>query len=197
MKEEIDKKINIPTYFDNLDLILKIIGINIFNNLTLTLIKNFFAFFDSLYQIISGNKYQINEIESNIIISLSIDKLSLNNNSIRKHLFSLLNKYIESMDANKIIISVITIALNKNNKIKSDILDLIVDLVDQNKLNICTKVYSKLLCKFLPFYESGIRNKTLPLFKKIYSHLGDELWNMVEISLKDKKFLEENISQDE
>ena len=92
MKEEIDKKINIRIYFDNLDLILKIIGIIIFNNLTPTLVKNFFEFLDSLYQVISENKYEINEIESNIIISLLIDKLSLNNKFLRDNLLSLLNK---------------------------------------------------------------------------------------------------------
>ena len=197
MKEEIDKKINIRIYFDNLDLILKIIGIIIFNNLTPILVKNFFEFLDSLYQVISENKYEINEIESNIIISLLIDKLSLNNKFLRDNLLSLLNKYIEYMDANKIMVTVINITLNKNNKIKSDILDLIIDLVNQDKLNISTKVYTKLLCEFLPIYENGIRNKTLPLFKNIYSHLGDELWNMIDISLRDKKFLEENIYKDE
>ena len=168
MKEEIDKKINIRIYFDNLDLILKIIGIIIFNNLTPILVKNFFEFLDSLYQVISENKYEINEIESNIIISLLIDKLSLNNKFLRDNLLSLLNKYIEYMDANKIMVTVINITLNKNNKIKSDILDLIIDLVNQDKLNISTKVYTKLLCEFLPIYENGIRNKTLPLFKNIY-----------------------------
>ena len=197
MKGQIDKKINIPIYFDNLDLILKIIGIKILNNLNPTLMKNFFEFLDSLYQVLFENKYKINEIESNIIISLLIDKLSLNNNTLREHLFSLLNKYIEFMDTNKIMVTVINIALNKNNKIKTDILDLTLDLVEQDKLNISTKVYAKLLCKFLPFYENIIRNKTLALFQEIYSNIGDELWSIIEISEKDKEFLEENLCVDD
>ena len=197
MKEEIDKKINIPIYFDNLDLLLKIISIIIINNLTSTLIKNFLEFLDSLYKVIYENKYEINEIESNIIINLLIDKLSLNNNSLKEHLFSLLNKYIEYMDTNKIMVTVINIALNKNNKIKADILNLIIDLVNQKKLNISTKIYVKLLCKFLPFYENGIRNRTLPLFLEIYKNLGNEFWSMIEISYGDKKFLEENLCADD
>ena len=197
MKGQIDKKINIPIYFDNLDLILKIIGIKILNNLNPTLMKNFFEFLDSLYQVLFENKYKINEIESNIIITLLIDKLSLNNNTLREHLLSLLNKYIEFMDTNKIMVTVINVALTKNNKIKTDILDLTIDLVNQDKLNISTKVYAKLLCKFLPYYENVIRNKTLALFQEIYSNIGDELWSIIEISEKDKEFLEENLCADD
>ena len=193
MKSQIDKKINIPIYFDNLDLILKIIGIKIMNNLNPTLMKNFFEFLDSLHLVLSENKYKLNETESNIIINILIDKLSLNNNTLREHLISLLNKYIELMDTNKIMVTVINVALNKNSKIKVDILDLIIDLTANQKLNIATKVYAKLLCRFLPFLENVIRTKTLSLFQEIYSKIGNELWNMIEISDKDREFLEENL----
>ena len=197
MKSQIDKKINIPIYFDNLDLILKIIGIKIINNLNPTLMKNFFEFLDSLYQVLFENKYKLNDTESNIIINILIDKLSLNNNTLREHLISLLNKYIEFMDTNKIMITVLNVALNKNNKIKTDVLDLAIDLVSQEKLNISTKIYAKLFCKFLPFYENVIRTKILSLFQEIYSNIGDDLWNMIEISEKDKEFLEENLCADD
>ena len=197
MKSQIDKKINIPIYFDNLDLILKIIGIKIMNNLNPTLMKNFFEFLDSLYQVVFENKYKLNETESNIIISILIDKLSLNNNTLREHLLSLLNKYIEYMDTNKIMITVINVALGKNNKIKTDILDLAIDLVSQDKLNVSTKIYAKLFCRFLPCYENVIRNKALALFQEIYSNIGEELWNWIEISEKDREFLEQNLCADD
>ena len=197
MKSQIDKKINIPIYFDNLDLILKIIGIKILNSLNPTLMKNFFEFLDSLYQVVFENKYKLNDTESNIIISLLIDKLSLNNNTLKEHLLSLLNKYIEYMDTNKIMSTVINVALNKNNKIKTDILDLTIDLVSQEKLNISNKIYAKLFCRFLPIYDNIIKNKTLSLFQEIYSNIGEELWSMIEISEKDKEFLEENLCADD
>jgi hypothetical protein len=193
MKGQIDKKINIPIYFDNLDLILKIIGIKILNNLNPTLMKNFFEFLDSLYLVLFENKYKLNETESNIIINLLIDKLSLNNNTLREHLMSLLNQYVELMDTNKIMVTVINVALNKNNKIKTDILDFIIDLTANQKLNISTKVYAKLLCKFLPIYDNVIKTKTLTLFQEIYSNIKNELWNMIEVSEKDKEYLEQNL----
>ena len=197
MKSQIEKKINIPIYLDNLDLILKIIGIKILNSLNPTLMKNFFEFLDSLYQVIFENKYKLNDTEANIIISLLIDKLSLNNNTLKEHLLSLLNKYIEYMDTNKIMSTVINIALNKNNKIKTDILELTIDLVSQEKLNISNKVYAKLFCRFLPIYDNIIKAKTLSLFQEIYSNIGEELWNMIEISEKDKEFLEENLCDED
>ena len=65
------------------------------------------------------------------------------------------------MDTNKIMVTVINVALNKNNKIKTDILDFIIDLIINQKLNISTKTYAKLLCKFLPIYDNVIRTKTV------------------------------------
>jgi cytoskeleton-associated protein 5 len=197
MKNQIDKKINVPIYFDNLDLILKIIGIKILNNLNPTLMKNFFEFLDALYLILNENKYKLNETESTILINILIDKFSLNNNTLKEHLISLLNKYIELLDTNKSMVTVLNVALNKNNKIKTDILDITLDLIKQEKLNIANKTYAKILCKFLPIYDNAIKTKTLQLFQEIYSAIGQELWNMIEISEKDKEFLEENLCANE
>ena len=91
-----------------------------------------------------------------------------NNNTLRDHSLFLLNKYIEFLDTNKIMVTVINVALNKNNKIKTDILDLAINLVSKETLNIST-------------------------FQEIYSNMGKELCNMIEISDKDKEFLEENL----
>ena len=193
MKGQLDKKMNLSLFLDNLDLILKIIGIKILKNLNTTLIKNLFEFLDSLFLVLSENKYKLNETESNIIMNILIEKLSVNNNTLREHCLSLLNKYIEFLDTNKIMVTVINIALNKNNKIKTDILDLTFELVSEDKLNISSKVYAKLFCKFLPFYENVIKTKTLQLFQIIYSDIGAELWNMIEVSDKDKEFLQENL----
>ena len=95
MKDQLDKKINIPIYFDNLDLIVKILGINSNGNSNPTLIKNLLEFLDSLYNLIKEKNQKLNESESNIIISLLIDKLTINNNTLKEHLNKLLYEYIE------------------------------------------------------------------------------------------------------
>ena len=61
MKGQIDKNMNVNVYLDNLDLILKIIGIKTINNLNPTLMKNLFELLDSFYTIFVDNKYKLNE----------------------------------------------------------------------------------------------------------------------------------------
>ena len=78
----------------------------------------------------------------------------------------LLNKYINLVDTNKIMITLINAALNKNSKIKSDALDLFIDLIMNKKLNSATKIYAKLLCRFLSCFEDVIRTKKLALFRE-------------------------------
>ena len=153
-------------------------------------------FLDSLFLVFSDNDYKFNEIESILILNFLIDSLSFNNNTLRENLLSSLNKYIEFLEANKIMETVINIALNKNNKIKADILDLIIDLVSKKKLNINAKIYAKLLCKFLPFYENSIRKNILSLFQEIYINIGEELWNIIEISDDSYEFLKTNLCLD-
>ena len=195
MNDQLIKKINIPIYFDNLDLILKIIGIKMLDNSNTKLIKSLLEFLDSLFLVISEKEYQLNETESNIIISILINNLSLNN-ILKESVLSILGKYIEYLDTNKIMVIVINIALNKTNKIKTVILDLVNNLVSNKKLNVSTKVYAKLLFKFLVFNDNIIKTKTISLFQEIYKNIGKELWKIKEIPDKDKEFLKKNLHED-
>ena len=197
MKEQMDKNINIQIYLDHLDLILKIYGIYLNGNLNPTLVKNLFEFLDSLYNIITERSYIINEIESNIIITLLIDKLSINNNALKEHLIKLLNEYIELNDINKTMILVLNIALGKNSKIKTDILDFTIELFANKKLNIMTKNYVKIFGKYICSNDNVVKAKVLILFKQIFSVIGDELFTILDfLTDKDKKFLESNLFVD-
>ena len=180
MNEQIYKNKNIRIYLDNLEFILKIIGINISSNLNIKITKKLFEFFDLLFYILFNNKHKLNDTESNIIMSVLINHLSLNNNALKEQLLSLLNKYIEFLNTNKIMVTVINISLNKNNKIKTDILDLAINLVNKEKLNISTKVYAKLFCKFLSSNENVIKSKALFLFQEIFYNMGEKLWKIIE-----------------
>ena len=75
MKEQIEKNVNVGIYFENLDIILKIIGVKLNGNLNPTCVKNLFEFFDVLYNVIKEKGHSLNEVELNIIISLLIDKI--------------------------------------------------------------------------------------------------------------------------
>ena len=197
MKEQLDKKINIPIYFDNLDLILKIIGIYLNGNINPTLVKNLFEFLESLYIIIVEKSYTLNEIEINIILTLLIDKLSLNNNTLRDYLIKLLDEYIELNDINKIMKLVLNIALGKNSKIKTDILDYTYKLYLAKKLNIMNKQYVKIFGKYICSNDNAVKTKVLILFKEIYSSIGEELFNILDfLTDKDMEFLQNKLSID-
>ena len=197
MKEQLDKKLNIPIYFDNLDIILKILGIHLNGNLNPTLVKNLFEFLDSLYNIIDEKGQVLTEIESTIILSLLIDKLSINNNTLKDHLNKLLNEYVELNGTNRIMILVLNIALGKNSKIKTNILDFTIALYENKKLNIMSKNYVKLLGKYLCSNDNLVKSKILILLKEIFYSIGQELFVLLDfLTDKDKQYLENNLFVD-
>ena len=197
MKEQIEKNVNVGIYFENLDIILKIIGVKLNGNLNPTCVKNLFEFFDVLYNVIKEKGHSLNEVELNIIISLLIDKISINNNALKEHLMKLLNEFIELSDINKTAIVILNNTLGKNNKIKTDILDFIYDLNKKKKLNLASKNYVKILGKYICINDNIVKSKVLILFKEIFSIMGEELFFILDfLTDKDKEFLSSNLIQE-
>ena len=197
MKEQIEKNVNVGIYFENLDIILKIIGVKLNGNLNPTCVKNLFEFFDVLYNVIKEKGHSLNEVELNIIISLLIDKISINNNALKEHLMKLLNEFIELSDINKTAIVILNNTLGKNNKIKTDILDFIYDLSKRKKLNLASKNYVKILGKYICINDNIVKSKVLILFKEIFSVMGEELFFILDfLTDKDKEFLSSNLIQE-
>ena len=197
MKEQLEKKMNIIIYFDNLDIILKVLGIKLSGNLNPTSVKNLFEFFDSLYHVITEKGHPLNEIELNIIISLLIDKLSINNNILKGHLMKLLYEFIELSDINKIMLIILNNSLGKNNKIKTEILDLVYELFKRKKLNLSSKNFIKILGKYICINDNIVKSKVLILFKEIYEEVGEELFYLLDfLTDKDKEFLTSNLIQE-
>ena len=197
MKEQLEKNINIVIYFDNLDLILKILGIKLTGNLNPTSVKNLFEFFDSLYFIITEKGHPLNEIELNIITSLLIDKILINNSTLKEHLMKLLYEFIELGDINKIVLIILNNSLGKNNKIKTDILDFIYELNSKKNLNLSSKNLVKILGKYICINDNLVKSKVLLLFREIYAEMGEELFFILDfLTDKDKEFLENNLIQE-
>ena len=198
MKNNLDERENISIYFEHLDIILKIIALKLNNVLNPALIKNLFLFLDSLYIILIENEdNKLNEIESNIIICLLIDKLSLTNNQLKDHLLNLINQYIELFDINKSGIVILNYALNKNNKIKSNVLDMIIELYLNKKINIKSKNYIKILSKYLLVNDNIVKSKCITIFREIQEIIKEELWNIKDIGEKERTILENNLFNSE
>ncbi len=197
VKNNLDERENINLYFDYLDILLKIIGLKLNNVLNPALVKNLFLFLDSLYIILNENDYKLSEIESNIIICLLIDKLSINNNQLKDHLINLINQYMELFDINKSGLTILNYALNKNNKTKSNVLDMIIELYLNKKINIKSKNYIKILSKYLLVNDNIVKSKCLTIFREIQEIIKEELWNIKDIGEKERTILENNLFNNE
>ena len=196
LKNVIDKNDNNQIIFDNIDLILKTIGIKM-NNQNPSLLKSLFEFLDKLLNLITTNNYILTDIEGNMIISMLIDKLTITTNNLRDHLLKLIHNYIKLIGAKNIIVYLINYSLGKNTRIKSEVLDLVIDLYLNEQIDICQRTTVRLLSKFLSVNDNNIKNKVIDLFKEIYSYIHNELWNFIDVNEKDREFLKLNLLSDE
>ena len=161
------------------------------------MVKNLFEFLESLYIVIKEKGHVLNEIETNIIISILIDKISIINITLKEILYKLLNDYIELNDINKIMLVVLNISLGKNTKIKSEILEFVNNLYKNKNLNIVNKNYAKIFGKYLCVNDNIVKSKVLPLLKEIYTEMKEVLFEILDfLPDKDREYLEDKLYVD-
>ena len=191
LKGVIDRKENINLCLDFLDLIFKMIGYKFMSNQNPSMLKSLFEFLDSLVQLLTSNSFVLNDTESNIIIPLLVEKLSLTNSLLKEHVVFLLNNYINIVGTNKATLIMLNTALTKNQKIKSEILDLTTDLYLNDGIDIATRQYARVFAKYLAINDNNVKAKSIALFKEIYAKIGDDLWSYIDLNEKEREFLEE------
>ena len=158
---------SINIFLDNLDIILKILCQKIYNNQNPSLTKIFIEFLQKLLNLVNNKNYIFNEIESFIIISLLIGKLTISNNFLKESLFNIIKDYIENIGPNKITLFMINYSLTiENFQIKSDVLEIVNDLYLNKKIDIINKEYIKPLSKFITIKENNIQ--VISLLKEIF-----------------------------
>jgi len=193
LKDQLKNNINKHIILEKISLILKIIEKEIPNE---KLLNNYLDFFDVLYGFFYNNSYKCNEKESYLIIKILLKLLSLNDNKIKEQILILLNKFIKYIKTNRIIEIMFQLGEETATEIKKDILELTINLIKEEKfIDISNKNFVKILFKYLTNNEKEIQNKSLILFKHIFSIKGEELWKYVE-SDKDEEFLKENLKFD-
>ena len=198
LKNNLESKENLDIFFENLDIILKIISLKINNNYNPSLLKHFFSLLNSTFNIIKETGYQLNEIESNIILCLLVDKISINNNQIKENPINLIRQYSQIIDMNKIFLSVLSYALNKSNKVKSRVLDMTLEFHLNKKINMTSKNYIKVLSKYLLLNDNIIKSKCIKIFRGLQEYIKDEILNSKDIiGDKEKNILENNLINNE
>jgi len=191
------QKKDLNKYFDNLDIILKIIGYKTINTTNMTAFKIILEYLEYLFNTINECNHKLNEIEYNIIFCILIAKFYINNNILKEKIINLINKYINLIGSKKIIPLIMNIGINHDNKIKKQILDIIKTLYISQNFNISSHNFINLLGKlFTSSKDNIIRIKCVFLFKEIYAIYGNNLWNYITIEDKLKKVIEEKNNND-
>ena len=194
MKDNLDKKENIIVYFDNLDIILKLVSMKTYNNVNPALTKGLCEFLESLYNSINEHDYNMTDIEINMILALLMEKLQINNIEIKAQVNHLMKLYITLFDIYKIIMQILNMTLISNNKIKAGILEFILDLNENENLDICNKNFIRIFALFLHCNDNDVKIRLLELFRNIYDTIGDDLWNLNDIiTPKEKNYLKNNL----
>ena len=194
MKDNLDKKENIIVYFDNLDIILKLVSMKTYNNVNPALTKGLCEFLESLYNSINEHDYNMTDIEINMILALLMEKLQINNIEIKTQVNHLMKLYITLFDIYKIIMQILNMTLISNNKIKAGILEFILDLNENENLDICNKNFIRIFALFLHCNDNDVKIRLLELFRNIYDTIGDDLWNLNDIiTPKEKNYLKNNL----
>ena len=192
IKNYLDTKDNFDIFFDNMDIILKIISLKVNNNYNPSLLKNFLNLFESIYMVINKTGYQINETEANIILCLLIDKISINNYQLKENALNLIKEFIDIIDINETFLDVLNYSLNKNSKVILQVLDMTLQYHLDKKINMTSKAYIKILSKYLSLNDEMIKNKCLKIFKELQEHIKEEYIEYKDIDKKGKNFLKSN-----
>ena len=189
----LSKKENINILFDNLDILLKLIGYRLINTHNTSLIKIILDFLDSLNITIVNYNYKLNDIEYNIIFSILIEKLNINNIPLKEKIIYLINRYIYLINIDVIIPVLLNISINKNNSIKIEIIDIVLNLCKSQDLNKYSQnFFSSLNNFYLSSTDKTIKAKCILLFKKIHSICGNNLWNNLNLDEKLKTLIVAN-----
>ena len=129
-----DNDENYNKLIDNLDLILKVIAVKVYNNQTASLIKSFFIFADTLINSYKIKNYKFNDTEINILLNIFSDKLTNNNLILKETACNLIWFLNDQIDSGKTFIMLIHLLEYKNAKLKSEIIDIIIKLYDNQDI---------------------------------------------------------------
>ena len=194
LKKENDE--NFDKLINNLDLLLKVIGIKVSSNQTASLIKTFFIFADTLINSYKIKNYKFNDIEVNILLNTFADKLTNNNLILKETACNLIWFLNDQIDNSKTFTMLIHLLEYKNAKLKSEIIDIIIKLYDNSSFDI------NILCKVLKniiraYFDADFNTKknVLYLLQDMYEKIGEDFWKHTKfLSSKDRDELHKNLA---
>ena len=168
---------NYNKLIDNLDLILKVIGIKVSSNQTASLIKSFFIFADTLINSYKIKNNIFNDTEINILLNIFADKLTNNNFILKETACNLIYFLNDQIDNSKTFIMLVHLLEYKSAKLKGEIIDIITKLYERS--NFDTIIINKVLKTIIrAYFESDFnsKKKIINLLQDIYGSIRDDFW---------------------
>ena len=189
---------------ENLDIILKVIGFKLANNKSSSLIISSFEFISSLLSSYQEQNIFLNEIESNIILNILVDKLVNNSSIIKENANNLIWTITDMIGEERCLLIIMHLIEYKNIKTKIESINIIIklykELLEKDKF-IFDNWKLKIIKNVVNLYFEGDynnKNKLIFIIKDLYSCFKNEIWKHCKnISSKNKDDLLKRIREDE
>ena len=185
--------------FSNLDILLKLISMQLYKKDKDSLTKSFFIFVFSLIELSKLMKYKFNDTEITILLNILCNKLKSDKEILEETAYNLIFYLNNICNDKKFIITLVKLLKYQNNNIIQETINIIQNLCERSKYNkniICEIIEDIVKLYFFNFDKQiNFKNKSiLPLLKKIYDVLGDKFWEYCTfLSIEKKDFLLKNL----
>lgn len=189
----------IEKLFNNLDILLKVISMQLYKNDKDSLTKSFFIFVFSLIELSKLVKYKFNDTEITILLNILCNKLKSDKEILEETAYNLIIYLNNVCNDKKFIITLTKLLKYQSNNIIQETINIIQNLCERAKFNkniICEIIEDIVKLYFFNFNKQiNFKNKSiLALLKKIYSALGDKFWEYCSfLSIEKKDLLLKNL----
>ena len=178
--------------FNNLDILLKVISMQLNKNDKDSLTKSFFIFVFSLIELSKLVRYKFNDTEITILLNILCNKLKSKKEILEETAYNLIIYLNNVCNDKKFIIILVKLLKYQNNNIIQETINIIQNLCERAKYNnniICEIIEDIVKLYFFNFNKQiNFKNKSiLPLLKKIYNALGDKFWEYCTFLSNEKR----------
>ena len=178
--------------FNNLDILLKILSIQLCKYKDDFLTKSFFIFVYSLIELSKLTNYFFNDTEIAILLNILCNKLKNNKEILSETAYNLIFYLNDQCDNKLFMVTLSKLLKYQNYKVLQETIKIIQKLYEKSKYNnesISEIIENIVKIYFFNFYKNTNlkHNSILPLLKNIYESIGNKFWDYCEFLSKEKK----------
>ncbi|XP_062856912.1 cytoskeleton-associated protein 5 isoform X2 [Trichomycterus rosablanca] len=181
-----------------LDLILKWFTLRFFDTNTSVLMKAM-EFLKLLFTMLSRDNYHLSEYEASSFIPYLILKVGESKDVVRKDVRAILSLLCNVYPASKMFPFLMEGTKSKNSKQRSECLEELGCLIENNGMNVCQPTPAKALkdiAVHIGDRDTTVRNASLNTVVAAYNVCGDQVFKLIgNLSEKDMSMLEERIKR--